>query len=129
MAINLTELPPPENKPLRKQPQKPAVLYNFANNYIDIRTFNAALWRRCINNALKEPENIATYGQAQGEIKLRETLAKYSYEARGVIAAPEQIIIGAGVQSLLEILIGILQPEHNGVRTGSPWLPAGRTYF
>ena len=129
VAINLAELPPPVNKPRQKQPQKPAVLYNFANNYIDIRTFNAALWRRCINNALKEPENIAAYGQSQGEIILREILAKYSYEARGVIAAPEQIVIGAGVQSLLEILIGILQPEHNSVALEAPGFPQAERIF
>jgi len=128
VAINLAELPP-VNKPRQKQPQKPAVLYNFANNYIDIRTFNAALWRRCINNALKEPENIAAYGQSQGEIILREILAKYSYEARGVIAAPEQIVIGAGVQSLLEILIGILQPEHNSVALEAPGFPQAERIF
>lgn len=129
VAVNLAELPTPANKPLQRQPQKQPVLYNFANNYIDIRTFNAALWRRCINNALKEPENIATYGQAQGETKLREILAKYSYEARGVIAAPEQIVIGAGVQSLLEILIGILQPEHHSVALEAPGFPQAERIF
>ena len=129
IAINLTELPMPANKPRHHQPQKSSVIYNFANNYIDIRTFNAALWRRCINNALKEPENIAAYGQSQGELKLREILAKYSYEARGVIAGPEQIVIGAGVQSLLEILIGILQPEHKRVALEVPGFPQAERIF
>ena len=37
VAINLAELPPPENKPLRKQPQKPAVI--IADNTTDIIFF------------------------------------------------------------------------------------------
>lgn len=129
IALSLSELPTATSAIPPKKAKDLAVAFDFANNYIDIRTFNAALWRRCINNALREPRNIATYGQAQGESKLRETLAKYSYDARGVIATPEQIVIGAGVQSLLEILIGILQPEHKRVALEEPGFPQAERIF
>ncbi|MGE4588480.1 MAG: PLP-dependent aminotransferase family protein [Acidaminococcaceae bacterium] len=128
-AVSLAELPPAIHEIPQKQAPNQEILYNFANNYIDIRTFSAALWRRCLNNTLKEPQNIASYGQAQGEGKLREVLARYSYEARGVIATAEQIVIGAGVQSLLEILIGILQPEFSSVALESPGFPQAERIF
>ncbi|HIU63965.1 MAG TPA: PLP-dependent aminotransferase family protein [Candidatus Avacidaminococcus intestinavium] len=108
LVVNLQETETPLIVPsfAPKIPEPP--LYDFANNYIDIHTFNTALWRRCTNNTLKTPANIASYGEAQGESKLREALATYSYESRGVLAAPEQIVIGAGLQSLLAILLNTL---------------------
>ena len=129
LAVSLADLPSAPAALAPKPNTTPDVLYNFANNYIDIRTFNTALWRRCINNTLKEPQIIASYGQAQGETKLREVLAKYSYDARGVISTPEQIVIGAGVQSLLEILIGVLQPEHNSIALEAPGFPQAERIF
>jgi DNA-binding transcriptional MocR family regulator len=61
---------------------RPALLYDFASNYVDVRFLNTSLWRRCVTNTLKEPRNVASYGLPQGETRLREVLAKYSYEAR-----------------------------------------------
>ena len=86
----------------------PDVQYDFANNYIDATTFPAALWRRHISRALRDRELLSGYGDPQGELALRQALAEYSHESRGVSCSPEQIIIGAGVQSLLEIISAVL---------------------
>lgn len=86
-----------------------SVRYDFANNYIDATTFPAALWRRHVSRALRDKEMLSSYGDPQGELLLRQVLAEYSHESRGVLCTPGQIIIGAGTQSLLEILSAILQ--------------------
>lgn len=114
---------------LTKVAEQPPVRYNFANNYIDPDFFPAELWRRSLNKALKDKDSLAGYGQAQGEIALRTALAKYSSEARGVSCAPEQIVIGAGVQSLLQILIDILQPMHNSVALEEPGFAQAERLF
>ena len=94
--------------------------YDFGNNYIDSSLFPAALWKRCLGHALKNAALLAGYGDPQGEPYLRSTLARYSYEARSVICAPEQIIIGAGVQSLLEILPAVLKDAPHAVAFEEP---------
>ena len=86
----------------------PDVQYDFANNYIDATTFPAALWRRHISRALRDRELLSGYGDPQGEPALRQALAEYSHESRGVSCSPEQIIIGAGTEYLYGLLIRLL---------------------
>ena len=87
------------------------IRYNFRSNAVDSESFNAPVWRRYMNHALKQQELLASYGPAQGEARLLYTLAKYSFEARDVQCRPQQIVVGAGTQSLLHILCGILRAE------------------
>ncbi len=87
----------------------PTIKYDFANNYVDAKTFPIAVWRRHLNSIIKNKNVLSAYGEAQGELALRQTLAKYSNEARGVICTEDQIVIGAGVQSLAQILAAIFE--------------------
>jgi len=101
----------------------PMVLYDFSNNYIDTSTFDTALWRRCLNSALRNPHSIAGYGDYQGEAALRKVLAQYSYSSRGVVTTPEQIIVGAGLQSLLAILLPLLPVKEKSIGMEAPGFP------
>ena len=49
--------------------------------------------------------------------------------ARGVICSPEQIVIGAGVQSLLQILIDILQPDITSIALEAPGFAQAERLF
>lgn len=105
----------PETVPERTEEKRPSVLYNFSNNYIDTSTFDTVLWRRCLNAVLRDPSSIAGYGDPQGEPRLRQVLARYSYASRGVVCRPEQILVGAGLQTLLMVLLPLLP------LTEKPW--------
>ena len=105
------------------------VLYDFSNNYIDTSTFDTALWRRCLNSALKNPHSIAGYGDYQGEPALRKVLAQYSYSSRGVVTTPEQIIVGAGLQSLLAILLPLLPVNEKTIGMEAPGFPQAEEIF
>lgn len=94
--------------------------YDFGNNYIDSSLFPTALWKRCLGHALQNAALLAGYGDPQGEPYLRSTLARYSHEARSVICTPEQIVIGAGVQSLLQILLDVLNSQPRAVAFEEP---------
>ena len=48
-------------------------------------------------------------GHPQGEVSLREEIAKYLYESRGVRCSPSQIVLGAGTQILVKLLFQLLQ--------------------
>lgn len=100
-----------------------SIRYNFSNNYIDTKTFDTNLWRRYVNRVLISPETLAGYGDPQGEYYLRKVLAKYSYDARGVICKPEQIIVGAGLQSLLDIVLPLLKVKERIAGLEEPGFP------
>lgn len=108
---------------------KPTVLYNFSNNYIDTSAFDTVAWRRCLNEVLRQPDRIAGYGDPQGELALREVLARYSYESRGVVCRPEQILVGAGLQSLLMILLPLLPVSVKEVGLEAPGFPQAERIF
>ncbi|MCH4096597.1 MAG: PLP-dependent aminotransferase family protein [Acidaminococcus provencensis] len=112
-----------------KEKKAPPVLYNFSNNYIDTSTFDTVLWRRCLNKVLHSPGALAGYGDPQGEPVLREVLARYSYSARGVVCTPEQILVGAGLQALLVILLSILPVEPKRVGLEAPGFPQAEQVF
>lgn len=82
-------------------------LYDFATYAVDYKSFDFDLWSRYIKSALRNEERLLSYGDPQGEYDLRVALSKYVADRRGVICTPEQIVVGAGVQSLLQILCSL----------------------
>lgn len=82
-------------------------LYDFASGAVDYKSFNFDLWKRYMKSALRNTERLVAYGEPQGEYDLRVALMNYVKEARGVVCSPEQIVVGAGVQSILGILCSL----------------------
>lgn len=115
--------------PEEPEEKRPAVLYNFSNNYIDTSTFDTVLWRRCLNAVLRNPSSIAGYGDPQGEAELRQVLARYSYASRGVVCRPEQILVGAGLQTLLTVLLPLLPLPEKAVGLEAPGFPQAEQIF
>lgn len=85
------------------------IRYDFASFGVDKESFQFELWRRYMKSALRRDERLLSYGEPQGELEFREVLCNYLREKRSVICTPEQIVVGAGVQSLLNILCPILK--------------------
>ena len=107
----------------------PPLRYDFGNNYIDSSLFPAAVWKRCLGHALQNAPLLAGYGDPQGEPYLRQTLARYSHEARSVICTPQQIVIGAGIQSLLQILLAMLDKAPHAVAFEEPGFTKAEQLF
>lgn len=101
-------------------PSRPAIRYNFGSDCVDSDNIDIKIWRRHIRDVLNRQEVIAGYGEHQGERALREALSAYSYSVRGVVASPEQIVIGAGTQPLLTILCGLLNGHDKRVAMEEP---------
>lgn len=83
--------------------------------FVDPDSFDFARWRKCLNQVLGEQAS-QLYSEAlpQGEPELRDAIARYVYRHRGVRCTPGQIVLGAGVQPVIEFLCQILRKE--GVR-------------
>lgn len=91
----------------QKESKKEKPLYDFVSSSVDYKSFNFELWRRYMKSALRNTERLVAYGDPQGEYDLRVALMNYAKEARRVVCSPEQIVVGAGVQSLLGILCAL----------------------
>ncbi|MCI1965427.1 MAG: PLP-dependent aminotransferase family protein [Oscillospiraceae bacterium] len=98
----------------------PPVRYNFGSDCVDSANIDLKLWKRQIRDVLNRQEIIASYGEHQGEYALRHALSAYSYGMRGVLASPDQIVIGAGTQPLLSILCGLLGDKDTAVAMEEP---------
>ncbi|RAS86401.1 PLP-dependent aminotransferase family protein [Priestia endophytica] len=82
------------------------IRYNFHPSSIDTENFPFPIWRRYVKNLInKENHSLLLLGNSQGESELREEIAHYLYHARGVQCSPGQIIVGAGIEILLQQLL------------------------
>lgn len=72
-------------------------------------SFNLDLWRRYVKSALRQGDRLITYGDPQGEEDLRRVISDYLTRNRNVVCSSDNIVIGAGFQSLLHILCPLLR--------------------
>ncbi len=90
---------------------KNTILYDFASAGVDAESFNMDIWRRYVKSALRQTEKLLFYGEPQGEYELRCEIAKYARETRNCVCTEENIVIGAGVQILLNILCPLIKKK------------------
>ncbi|WP_036948051.1 PLP-dependent aminotransferase family protein [Pseudobutyrivibrio ruminis] len=69
------------------------------------------LWRRYMKSALRQEERLLNYPNNQGEEDLRQEIAAYVRKTRNIICSADDIVIGAGFQSLLSLLISLIPGE------------------
>lgn len=85
------------------------IKYDLKSGDAEMESFDIKLWQRYIKNALRQQDRLLSYSEVQGEADLREVLCDYIREKRNVIASPNQIVVGAGVQNLLYILCSLIK--------------------
>ena len=113
---------------VQKNKKQQKVIYDFVTSNVDRDSFRFELWRRYMKSALRQDERLLSYGEPQGEQDFREVLCKYLQKERSVVCTPEQIVIGAGVQSLLNILCPLVS-ERRKVAFYNPEFMQGRAVF
>ncbi|KAB0442684.1 MocR-like pyridoxine biosynthesis transcription factor PdxR [Lysinibacillus fusiformis] len=85
------------------------IKFDFKYGDINVKDFPYKIWRQLSMHSLHEEQShLFMYGDAQGELELRQYIATYLYEARGVKCSADQIVIGAGLQYLLGVLCNII---------------------
>lgn len=84
--------------------------FDFTQTGVDANTFPFNMYRKLINDVW-QPHNkeLLFLGHPQGEWSLREEIANYLYESRGVRCSASQIVLGAGTQILVKLLFQLLQ--------------------
>ncbi len=91
--------------------------FDLTGGIADKDSFDFKLWQRYIKSALRQSDRLLSYSQPKGEYDLRCAISQYIKEKRNVITSPDRIIIGAGVQPLMQILCILL--NKNGKNTVS----------
>jgi len=94
--------------PAKTAPPEQVVRYDFSARKIEPRAADTDLWKKTVREVLRDTKELTSYGDPQGEERLRRALAAYTYKARGVQTSPENIVIGAGVGTLLNLLCGLM---------------------
>lgn len=94
----------------------------------DLSAFPRRAWLRATREVLRRaPDAALGYGDPRGAPVLREALADYLARARGVVAAPERIVVCAGFRQGLALVCRALRER--GVRAlalEDPGLPLNR---
>lgn len=97
--------------------------YSFSTGAVDTSVFPFSSWARITKEAVYENPELLQRGHPQGDLPLRTALADFLAQYRGVRCRPDQIIIGAGADYLLSILLQLL-PGHREVALEDPGYPA-----
>lgn len=112
----------------------PEIHIDFRYGNIQLAAFPFNPWNKARNLMIgRYQKDYQVEGVSQGEFVLRKELSRLIYESRGVVAAPEQIIIGATPQQLVSLLcqlldkrkyvIGVEDPGYDGTR--NTWINHG----
>lgn len=105
---DLAYIPKPD-KPKLPAKETRKVRYHFHPSQIDTESFPFHAWRKLAKQYVaEENRELLLLGNHKGEYELQKEIANYLYHARGVVCAPEQIIIGAGIEILLQQLLVLL---------------------
>lgn len=74
----------------------------------DVSSFPFTEWLKCQDRAIKNHlDELSEIPHPQGPYLVRKTIANLIESSRGIICEPEQIVIGAGTQSLISNLMNI----------------------
>lgn len=84
------------------------IYYDFNPDSIDTTHFPYSVWKSIGKNELDNSDNFLA-GNHFGEVDLRKSIAAYLHGSRGVQCTPEQIIVGAGLDHLLQMLCVLFQ--------------------
>ena len=119
---------PPEQRLLPKAP--PNFKYDFHPARLDPASFPSALWRSCFLECLRESSReLSLYGDHQGDWGLRNNIQQYLERSRGVICAPEQIVICSVLQHGLELVAHLVKESHSSVAVENPGYHLPRAVF
>ena len=110
------QLPPASNAPVAQPIVAPKehITLSFAKSSVPADTFPYNTWARLLRNTLTSADEHALISDtaAGGVLPLRKALAKHLYQFRGLSVHPEQIIIGAGTQTLYNLIVQLLGRSH-----------------
>ncbi|MBO7274783.1 MAG: PLP-dependent aminotransferase family protein [Clostridia bacterium] len=113
-ASSLPSLPAIESRPTAKKseadnspaPQK--LLCRLSTNGADTSVFPYSSWAKITKEVVYNNPQLLQRGESAGDIELRRALCDFLHNYRGVVCSPEQIVVGAGMDYLLDVILRLL---------------------
>lgn len=110
--------------------QDPLVPLPFSAGSPDLRAFPVKTWRQLTNKMLRlKSGTLFGYGDPQGYLPLREAIADYLQQSRGVRCNAEQIVITTSSQQALQLLATLLIDDGEPVWIEQPGYLGARNAF
>ena len=113
-ALDLLPVHHEEKAPMpipQKQKKESTYRYSFSTGAVDTTVFPYSSWAKITKEIMYQNPELLLHGDRQGDYCLRQALSKCLHEYRGVNCVPEQMIIGAGIEYLLDLIIQILEKD------------------
>lgn len=99
-------------KPPAADGSRTAPRYDFSTGAVDTGVFPYASWARLSREVVSGNPQLLQRGEASGDLAFRQALCEFLREYRGVRCDAGQIIVGAGLEYLLNVLVQVL-PENS----------------
>ena len=101
----------PTVQPMPAVSSAAAPLFDASTSAVDTSAFPYATWAKIFKQVLYERPDLLNRGDPQGDIELREALASFLYQFRSVRCHAGQIVVCAGMEHLLEVLVRLTDPS------------------
>lgn len=103
-------------------------IIDFRAGAVDQPSFPLKKWRTCANDVLHDSISF-TYGARQGNPYLREQIASYLLQSRGIVTSSDAIVIGSSTQQLLMHVSLLLRKQFSSIILENPGYVGARTVF
>ena len=84
---------------------------DFSTAAVDTRLFPYSSWAKLNKEVVYSSPELLQRGDGQGEPALRYALSAFLSQYRGVVCTPGQIVIGAGIEVLMGLLLPLFGPD------------------
>jgi len=108
-----------QQPPVETKKQEAPARFDFSTSATDGTLFPYQVWARLFRQTLYLRPELLARGDAQGDPELRAALSDFLEQYRGLRAGPESIVIGAGADYLLSLLLQLL-PKNSLVGAEDP---------
>ena len=98
-------------RPEAKEKTQATYLYDFHTGAVDTTFFPYATWAKITKEIMADNRELLNHGHPQGDIGLREAICQYIMHSRGIVSQPEQIVVGAGSEYLIGLIVQMLAPK------------------
>lgn len=97
----------------KKKEDTPSIKIDFATDGVDYENFPYNTWIKLMKSCFNEYNpNVLKSSPPEGDWEMRKAVASHIYRSRGVSCNADQVIIGAGVDNLLNIISGLLGSKY-----------------
>lgn len=86
--------------------------YDFNPDAVDVSHFPYSVWKRLGRQMLDNPA-LFQAGDARGDASIRQAVASYLHGSRGVLCHSQNVIVGAGIGYLLQLLAVLFREEES----------------